>query len=205
MSPDRSFKRLERMAYLSYHQDGLIDLFIGSAAFGFAMDLATESVLWNMFTWLPIIFYIPLKNRITVPRLGYVSFGSTPRGKNRRLMGLLLLGVLFFLVGLVFALPIFTRTDTPLLSWVRSNPLLLFGALGALGFGMAGAITGIGRLYAYGLLCAGLLGAGQLLGSALHIPILLLSAAAIAVGTTLMARFTRKYPLAETEGSDEIG
>jgi hypothetical protein len=205
MSPDRSFKRQERMACLSYHQDGLIDLLIGSAAFGFAMDVATESVLWNMFTWLPIIFYVPPKNRTTVPRLGYVTFGSTPRGKNRRLMGFLLLGLLFFLVGLVFVPPIVTRGDTPWLSWVRSNPLLLFGALGALGFGMAGAISGIGRVYAYGLLCAGLLGAGQLLGAALHIPILLLSVAAIAIGTTLMVRFMRKYPLGGLERSDEIG
>jgi hypothetical protein len=205
MSSDQPLKRLERMAYLSYHQDGLIDLFLGSAAFGFALQVATDSVVWNMFTWLPVILYVPLKNRITVPRLGFVSFGTTPLGRNRRLTWFLLLGLVVLLVWLVFMFPIITHADLPWISWIRSNELLFFGMVGALGFGLAGAISGVGRLYAYGALCISLLSAGQFFGVGLHIPILLLSAATVAVGITLLVRFMRKYPLDEPERYDEIG
>jgi hypothetical protein len=205
MSLDRPLKRLERMAYMSYHQDGLIDLFLGSAAFGFGMDIATDSVLWNTFTWLPIIFYIPFKNRITVPRLGYVNFGTTPLGKNRRLIGFLLLGLLFLLVWLAFMLPVLTHADTSWVSWIRSNLPLSFGVIGALGFALAGVISGLGRLYAYALMSAAVLSVGQWIGVGLHIPILLMAAAFVAVGITLMVRFMRRYPIGGLEGSDDLG
>lgn len=207
MSVDRPFKRLERKAYVSYHRDGLIDLVLGMAAVGFGMNLATDSVVWNMFAWLPIIFYVPLKNRITVPRLGYVSFGSTASGRNRRLVGFLSLGVLFLLLAglVIFLLPIFGRVDSPMVAWIRSSPLLFFGLAGAVGFGVGGAISGIRRLTTYAVLCSVLMIAGHVLGLAPYIPILLLAAALFTVGAILMIRFMRKYPLAGAETSDETG
>jgi hypothetical protein len=205
MSSDRSFKRLERMAYTSYHQDGLLDLFLGSAAFGFGMNVALDSSIWNMFAWLPIIFYVPIKNRITVPRLGYVSFGGTPSGRNRRLMGLLFLGVLVLMVFVIFSLLLVGLAGLPLANWIRSNPLLFFGLLGALGFGAAGAVSGIQRLFGYALLSAAFMIASHILGLSLHIPILLLATVCLTVGATLMVRFLRKYPLTEGEQADETG
>ena len=135
----------------------------------------------------------------------YVNFG-TALGKNRRLTGLLILGLLLFLlVGLMFMLPIVGDMEASWVSWIRSYPLFLFGMLGALGFTLAGMISGIGRLYTYALLCAALLGVGQLIGVGLQFPILLLAAVFFVVGATLMIRFVRKYPLGGLEGSDETG
>lgn len=203
MSSDHSFKRLERMAYTSYHQDGLLDLFLCWVAFGFGMNIALDSFVWNMFSWLPIIFYIPIKNRITVPRLGYVSFGGTPSGKNRRLMSLLFLGVLVLMVSVIFALPLAGLAGSATGEWIRSSPLLFFGLIGALGFVAAGAMTGIHRLFGYGLLCGALLAAGHILGLSLYVPILLFAAALLVVGMSLMVRFLRKYPLADVRQNDE--
>jgi hypothetical protein len=203
MSSDNSFKRLERMAYTSYHQDGLLDLFLSWVAFGFGMNIALDSFVWNMLSWLPIIFYIPIKNRITVPRLGYVDFGGTPSGRNRRLTGLMFLGVLVLMVFVIFALPIAGLAGSPTGDWIRSSPLLFFGLLGALGFAAAGAITGIQRLFGYALLCAALLAAGHMLGLSLYVPILLFAAALLTVGMSLMVRFLRRYPSAEARQNDE--
>jgi len=72
MSQEKQFKDLGRKAYLSYHQDGLIDILIGLGILGFGLMMLTDSVVFNMLAWMPIIFYVPLKNRITVPRFGYV-------------------------------------------------------------------------------------------------------------------------------------
>ncbi len=39
MSQDKQFKQLERMAYLSYQQDGIIDLLIGWATLAFGLNI----------------------------------------------------------------------------------------------------------------------------------------------------------------------
>ena len=85
MSQSDELKKLSRKAYLSYHQDGLIDILIGLGVLGFGLMMLTDSVVFNMMAWMPIIFYVPLKNRITVPRFGYVQFTSE-RVKRQRLL-----------------------------------------------------------------------------------------------------------------------
>ena len=101
MSQDKQFKELSRKAYLSYHQDGLIDILIGLGILGFGLMMLTDSIVFNLLAWMPIIFYVPLKNRITVPRFGYVQFSSERTKKLRSL--------LVFLVGLL-ALIFFRRS-----------------------------------------------------------------------------------------------
>ena len=83
MSQDEKFKQLERMAYLSYQQDGIIDLLVGWATLAFGVNIAMDSSIWTFLGWMPIIFYVPLKNKITVPRLGYVKFDLN-RGRSRQ-------------------------------------------------------------------------------------------------------------------------
>ena len=61
MSQDKQFKQLERMAYLSYQQDGIIDLLVGWATLSYGLNIAMDTSIWTYLGWLPIVFYIPLK------------------------------------------------------------------------------------------------------------------------------------------------
>jgi len=43
MSQDKQFKQLERKAYLSYQQDGIVDLLVGWATLAFGLNIALDS------------------------------------------------------------------------------------------------------------------------------------------------------------------
>ena len=48
MSQDKELKDLARKAYISYHQDGIIDILLGIGILGFGLMLLTGSVVFNM-------------------------------------------------------------------------------------------------------------------------------------------------------------
>ena len=78
MDDKLDFKQLQSKMYFSYHNDGIIDLTVGLCAVGFAIFMATELVALLILAWLPMLVYIPLKQGLTRPRLGFVRF-SSPR------------------------------------------------------------------------------------------------------------------------------
>ena len=77
ISQSDKYRKLERKTYLYYHQDGLLDLIIGAMILGFGLNELTDTAIWGFLAVLSIIAYVPLKNRITFTRLGYVKFNST--------------------------------------------------------------------------------------------------------------------------------
>jgi len=80
-------KEIERRAFLSYHKDGIIDIYLG-----FSVIILSILFVGNEFsTMLPsmggIIVLFPIlyresKKRYTFPRLGYVKF-SEKKGRSR--------------------------------------------------------------------------------------------------------------------------
>ena len=103
---DINLKEIEKRTYISYHQDGLIDIFIGIYILLFATAILANNVL-DLSTWfvIPAIFpalmvpiWIGLKKRITVPRIGFVKFKKA--GATNKLtvifVGTLVAGVLVF-------------------------------------------------------------------------------------------------------------
>ena len=52
MSPTTEFKLLERRAYLSYHQDGVIDIIVGLGMLGFGIYLAIDQLFYMLAAWL---------------------------------------------------------------------------------------------------------------------------------------------------------
>jgi len=96
-------KEIERRAYLTYHKDGIIDIYLGllivmlSIVMLSTLFVGTEAfMMWGgmagTFALFPI-FYRESKKRYTFPRLGYVKF-SEKKGRSRNsIMMLLGLGV----------------------------------------------------------------------------------------------------------------
>jgi hypothetical protein len=201
MSQHAEFRQLARNVYVSYHQDGLIDLIIGWGTLAYGLNLAFDASAFSLLGLVGIFSYVPLKNRITVPRFGYVKFDSEHGGLGRAVAAFVALFVLVaMLLGIAAFLLSGSSTLPPGLTWIRENPSLLYALLGMIGFGLAGLITGIQRLFIYALLSPFLLVGGQVLGIRESGPILLVGSTILVTGVVLLIRFLRKYPaIAEEE------
>lgn len=200
MSQDKQFKQLERIAYLSYQQDGIIDLLIGWATLAFGLNIAMDASIWTILGWMPILFYVPLKNKITVPRLGYVKFDPNRGNPSKRTLSFLILG---FLALSVLGIVVFLTSNQepiPVIDWIREYTLLFYGLIGIVGFGLAGLISGIQRLYLYALLSLLFMGGGQLIGVEEYVSFFLLGISIFVVGAVLLTRFIRRHPVV-IEGS----
>lgn len=197
MSQSDELKKLSRKAYLSYHQDGLIDLLIGLGILGFGLMMLTGNFVFNMLAWMPILFYVPMKNRITVPRFGYVQF-STERERKAKLLLALLVGLLLF--SFFIGLYVFAVYDAmpPLVEVLMGGDgMLLIGGLFALMMLSAALITRLDRLFVYAALTMLIVPGGAVLGIAPEIRVIFLGAVILLVGIILLIRFLRAYPLPE--------
>jgi len=108
-------KELERKAYFSYNQNGLIDILVGSILILLGTSITLDPQI--PFTYLFILFgpltWAGLKKRFTIPRIGYVQFGAGPRGKQRRIL-LTLLVVFQVLLVLATAASNRAQGDRPI-------------------------------------------------------------------------------------------
>ena len=205
MSQEMDFKKLQQRTYESYHQDGLIDIIFGLGFIGFGLNMALDNSAFLFMGWMPIIFYVPFKNRITVPRIGYVKF-STSNTKMfigvavAVLLFIFLLGTIVYLVGGSDNL---SPQLTDWLTWFRQYHMLVIGSIAALCCAGAALLTGIRRLYAYAALIVGIFAAGSWLGVNPLIYVLTTGLLIEAVGIWLLIRFLRKYPIASEKGSRE--
>lgn len=198
MSQSADFRKLEQKAYLSYHQDGLIDLIIGSIVLCIAISEVMDSSIWNLIALLLILAYMPLKRRIAFPRLGYVKFNVKRGGVNMRLAGVVAIGVLVIsLVGILVLLLSGKSLASPLMLAIRQSPLILYAVLGFIGFGLAGLVLRLLRLFLYALLSLAMMISGHLLHLTLWLPLLLLGGTILTIGAVLLIGFLRRYPFAK--------
>jgi hypothetical protein len=178
----------------------LIDIIIGLGIIGFGLNMAFDNSAFLFLSWMPIIFYVPFKNRITVPRIGYVKFSAS----NTKLYIAVAVLLLIFLLGILFFLFAGQDNSSPqLITWFRQYYLVLLGGLAAICFAGAGLLTGITRLYAYAGLIMLIFTAGTFLDLLPPFFVLLTGLLIEAVGVGLLIRFIRKYPLIPGEGTYE--
>jgi len=195
---DSKLKKIGQKAYLSYHQDGIIDLVIGLCTLGFGIRMLNNSILFMIFSWLPILFYLPLKKAITYPRLGYVQFA---RSKTAPVLALL---VVVGLIVLIFALGIFFPIEMKGVLQQYDMLMLILESIIVIGLILIGALTGIKRMYAY----AALYGLGMpvsiTLGANPVYSVLIASAIVLCYAVVLLTQFLRRFPVSPEDGYDEI-
>ena len=205
MSTTKEFDTLKRKVYLAYHQDGILDLVAGSVVLGFGTFMLTDNIAFLMFGWFVMMMYVFLKNRITVPRFGYVRIDSEKKALMRSWISV---GIGVLVLLLFFLLPIFLRRGPAspeteaLIRRYHMVPLstMLF-ALPALG---AAIFLGLKRFYLYALLAVGLPLLGAMLNVETYLPIVTTGAVILAFGAVLLTNFLKKYPL-NVEGEDANG
>lgn len=203
MSTASDLKKLEQIIYLSYHQDGLIDLIIGAVILGLGMNEIIDSSIWNIAAILLITFYIPLKRGITFPRLGYAKFKVKRGGKNLLVVGGVILGFLMMMmVGILLLLRANGSTSSHFILWIRENPMMLYSVLGFAGFGLIGMLIGLKRLYIYALLSVVFMIGGHFLGLPNSVPFLVLGGVIFIIGVFLLMTFLRKFTV--IKGDDHV-
>jgi hypothetical protein len=201
MTDEPNLKEIERKAYMSYHQDGLMDIFAGLYILGFGLGIFMQ-IIWDLgfgiimpalliTTVLPI--WIVAKRKITMPRIGYVNFGT--RGANK--LTVVFIGTMVAGLFAFFAFT-FATSQSGLRQWldlIVQNGMLIVG-LGSLTVcTLFGYTMGLKRLYAYGLLAAISLVIGHFMGTFFGYIIMALGTTVMVVGFVLLTNFVRKYPL----------
>jgi quinol-cytochrome oxidoreductase complex cytochrome b subunit len=198
----QDFGPLKRKIYLAYHQDGILDLVAGSVVLGFGLNMLTDNIVFLMIGWLAMMLYVLIKQRVTVPRFGFVRFESQKKTLQKAWVsvGIGVLFVAFFLTLNIFVSRQPTSPETQ--AWIQRYHMV---PLSAMLFGLpalaAAIILGLKRFYLYALLALGLPLLGALSNIETYIPIVTTGAVIILFGTFLLVNFLQKYPL-EVEGED---
>jgi hypothetical protein len=203
MTKKNSLREIEKKTYMSYHQDGLLDIFIGIYVllFGIGISLMTLTD-FSMWFIIPAIFpaimipiWISAKKRITMPRIGYVNFGV--RGVNKMMaifIGLMVAGLGVFMVfGLGTSMG--EGWALTLRDFFISNSMLIIG-IGAAAVSSLFAYTmGLKRLYGYALLTFVLFFTAHFITIPFEYFLLTIGFVIIISGFVLLMQFIRKYPL----------
>ena len=193
-------KEIERRAYLSYHQDGLVDIFMGLAFLVFGAPILYDPgmvAVGGIIAVVPVM-YAAVKKAITIPRLGYVKFASQRRNKTRIVvLFLVVAGVLGNVAG-VFAL-----IYRPFVIFLVENYMMVIGVVGAAIFSLVAYLSEIKRFYAYGAMVLIVFPSGYVVHTSLQYHLVLMGVLMLLSGVGLLYRFLRKYPKQAGEKLDD--
>jgi hypothetical protein len=188
MNSTVDLKALERQAWTSHFRDGLWDIFIGLMMLIGGIRGLTDLVWLNLLI-LPAVLIGPVGKRyITIPRIGWVRFGSARKFRRQWITLLLIASVILSLALLIFLQSGIITTGLPLSPIVA----LFIVCVSAL---MAYALN-FWRLIAYGLLYAG----SELVWAAFDRPLgpltfTIFGALVCSFGLMLLVRFIRRNPI----------
>jgi hypothetical protein len=190
MTEQLNLKQLERKAWQLYHQDGLVEVFLGILLI--LAFLAGISGDRRFFVYVPMLLTGPAlilaKRIITVPRMGQVKFGAERKAKLRKLR---VMAVVAF--ALTVALLVITILGV---DWIPKQRVLFgigLGTMIALIFAAVAYWKDFPRLYAVGVVIGSAFTVTELLDSPL--PLLVAGGAVLAVGLAILVAFMRKYPI----------
>lgn len=206
MSTTKDFNPIKRKLYLAYHQDGILDMVAGATVLGFGTFMLTTNVVFLILGAIAASQYILLKQRITIPRFGYVRFISEKKSMKQATM---LLGIGVFVLLLFFLLPLLMDsqpTSSEIQAWLqRYHMVPLSGLLFGLPALVAAIFLGLKRFYLYAILAVGLPALGAWLNIETFIPIIATGLVIVAIGIWLLADFMKKHPVTDEAGDHANG
>jgi len=201
MTKQNTLREIEKKAYMSYHQDGLLDIVIGLYALAFGLGIVVDRILdFSFAAIMPAILisivlpiWIQAKRKITMPRIGFVKFGA--RGSNK--LFAIFLGLMVTGLGVFFLFTLATVQDgRPF--WIDilfQYGMIVVGLGGAVIASLFAYTMGLKRLYGYGLLTLALFASGHFLSVPFEYLLLAIGSVIIASGAALLVQFIRRYPL----------
>jgi len=187
---------------MSYHQDGLLDIFVGvyvlSFGFGILLMTVTEFSTWfvipAIFPAIMVPIWVSAKKQITMPRIGYVKFGS--RGANKLLA--IFIGLMVAGLGVFMAFTFASKSQAwalTLRNLIIPNGMIIIGISAAAISSLFAYTMGLNRLYAYGILTLVLFLTGHFITIPFGYFLLTIGLVIIINGFVLLMQFIRKHPL----------
>ncbi len=204
MTEKISLKEIERKAYTSYHQDGLIDVFAGFLILSFGLWLILDMAWMGWMLWFVVgSAYAAAKKTLTIPRIGFVKFAP------HRAKALMTIAVIVFSLFALLGVVAFMQTEgggPPLwLLLAIENYMLVIGVSAAASFCVVGYAFRVSRMYAYALLTLVMFVTGHFLYFPLYYYLTLLGLLILFSGLAMVIRFVRRYPLSSTDPLGDSG
>jgi hypothetical protein len=192
-----NLKELERRVYLTYMDDGLLDIFVGWFLFLFSAGVApgVDFPYFFLIAYLP--FWLGAKRLITYPRIGKVEFSEDRKARMRNetwffllfFSATAMLGLLFFLL---YAPGFFPTEVQEAVKGLKLVPMALIAAaaLASLAYWKQ-----LNRFYVYAILIAAMAVGGHALGAEPYLYFLIPSLMIGLAGISLLINFMQRYPL----------
>ncbi len=199
MSYQIDMKEIERQVFLSYSEDGLIDIAVGTVITAWGLMLMLEpSGLIGLIGLLGMGIWYLGKRSITIPRIGVIE----PSAKvERRLTNLAVFMVVLGLVALVGIL-LSRAAGTTLTS---DYSLGILGLVLAIGVAFLAYLLNASRMYIYALILLASFAGGEILSrsitafDAFALSVVLGGGLILLSGIVVLVRFLRKYPRPQME------
>jgi hypothetical protein len=202
MTQNIDLKSLERRAWISYSQDGLLEVLLGCIVLMFAVApfLSTMGLgdFWSSLVFVPFwavvfLLIVLIRKYVVAPRIGIVKFGET---RKKKLFKFNVVMFAILLIGLILGIISMQNSNAP--GWVHN---LRFIAIVLICSSLAAYFLDYPRLYLYGILCALSLPVGEWLYTNMGVPhhgypvtFGITAGIMIITGVILFLRLLRKNP-----------
>lgn len=191
-------KGREQQVYMSYHEDGLLDLLVGLAILLGGLNMLLDwdislGALWVVI-WLPL--WLAAKRSITARRTLAVEVSEEQYADMMR--GAVYVVIALVLVVFASMVVLWGGNTGKIPAWfldgLQEYLALVLGLFGAVILSGAAWLSGLQRLYAYGLLTAVAFVGGYLLNAPIVLAVTMMGAVITVWGAVTLARFVRKHP-----------
>jgi hypothetical protein len=194
MTSKIDLKKIEKKALTSYHQDGLIEILVGLVFILYGSVLLAGKAGFIGLCWLPAILIVPFKKKITVPRMGFVTFRSSRKVKISKA------ALIIFIIGALTFLIIFLNYRTlGITDWIDQNLIFIIGILVAIPPLIGAYLIRIKRFYFYSVLIAGVFFVENFFTGSFPYNSIIFGLILLTSGTIVLIRFLQKYPKPESE------
>jgi hypothetical protein len=191
--------KLNQQSYREFQQDGIIDILVGASLLGFALWLQLDIPIFAFVCWLSVSIYKNLKNKLTIPRFGFVRFEED---RKQFILGITAGIVLVLLLTARFLVFEGRYPQSNLAVFLRKNHPYIMSSIGALLMIAFGSWRGLSRFSIYGLLFLALLVGFFLADIPGQIALFSAGSAILVIGCYLLITFLRKHPVEEEIGAN---
>lgn len=199
MSYELNMKEIERQAYMSYSEDGLVDIAVGFVIMAWGLLLLMEPTgLIALLGPLGMGIWYLGKRFITIPRIGTIEPSPKMERKLRNLAIFLLLLGLMALAGILVS----RMVDSAI---TANHSLGILGLVLAAGVAVLAYLLNASRLYVYAVILVVAFAGGEILAGtittfdAFAFSVIIAGGVILLSGIVVLLRFVRKYPRPELE------
>lgn len=208
MTQEMNLKEMERKAWTSYFDDGLLDITIGLFVIAFGIGMTTPYTYLTALSWMVIFFFAAAKKAITLPRVGLVKFHPEREERIKKEKAFFVVFfTITFIVGLGFFIALTTGIPQSVKTIIGELALVAYELIIVAGLCFVAFWKQITRFYAYAAFVLVVI-VGSLLFADVH-PFFVTRAVMLTAGSVILCagvivliRFLRKYP--KPEGGEYV-